>query len=141
MSLATTQPAATWEALSVVHGRAADTQIRNGYAVSIAAHLQDVLHLTDAQMADVLGRSRRTYTRYRSEGKRLGIPESERLFRYLRLLQQGREVFGSEEKAASWLTQSNPALGNQTPVDAALTAPGAVVVEELLAGIEHGFPL
>ncbi len=147
MSVATT-PAAErgadlerWGGLCVANDTEADAQIRGGYPVSVATHLQEVLGLSDAQMADVLGRSRRTFARYRSEGKRLGLPESERLFRYLRLLQKGRAVFGSEEKAAWWMGASNPALGGRAPVEVALTTPGSVVVEELVAGVEHGFPL
>jgi putative toxin-antitoxin system antitoxin component (TIGR02293 family) len=119
----------------------ADAQIRDGYPVSLATDLQDTLGLPDEQIAEVLGRSRRTFARYRDEGKRLGLPESERLFRYLRLLQKGRAVFGSEEKAAWWMTHENPALSGRAPVDVALTTPGAAVVEELLAGLEHGTPL
>ena len=142
MPTATKPAAGDWSDLCVANDTDADAQIRNGYPVSIAVQLQEVLGLSEAQMADVLGRSRRTYTRYRSKGKRLGLPESERLFRYLRLLQKGREVFGSDEKAAWWMTTPNPALeGGRTPVEVALTAPGAAVVEELLAGLEHGFPL
>lgn len=119
----------------------ADAQIRDGYPVSVAIHLQDVLDLTDTRMAQIIGRSRRTYTRYRKENKILGLPETERLFRYLRLLAQAEDVFGSREKAAWWMKEINAALDGRTPIDVALTAPGAVLVEELLAGLEHGFPL
>lgn len=139
--MSTTAVSESWDALRVANDAEADAQIREGYVMAVAVHLQDVLDLSDAQMADVLGRSRRTYTRYRSEGKRLGLPESERLFRYLRLLQKGEAVFGSEEKAAWWMGEPNPALDGRVPFEVALTAPGGVVVEDLLAGIEHGFPL
>jgi putative toxin-antitoxin system antitoxin component (TIGR02293 family) len=123
------------------HDIGADTQIREGYPVAVAVRLQEVLDLTDAKMADILGRSRRTYTRYRNQDKRLGVPESERLFRYLRLLAQAENVFGTREKAAWWMSELNAALDGRTPVEVAHTAPGAVIVEELLAGIEHGLPL
>ncbi|PSQ81714.1 MAG: hypothetical protein BRD46_01370 [Bacteroidetes bacterium QS_8_68_15] len=129
-----------WSDVCVANDTAADAQIRDGYPVSLATDLQETLGLSDAQVADVLG-PRRTFARYRDKGKRLGLPESERLFRYLRLLQQGRSVFGSSEKAAWWMTHDNPALDGRAPVEVALTAPGAVVVEELLGGIEHGAPL
>lgn len=119
----------------------ADAQIREGYPVRAAVELQEVLGLSDAKMADVLGRSRRTYARYRSEDKRLGLPESERLFRYLRLLAQAEDVFGARDKAAWWMKEPNAALDGRAPFEVALTTPGAVVVEELLAGLEHGFPL
>jgi putative toxin-antitoxin system antitoxin component (TIGR02293 family) len=135
----TTSP--TWNSLCVANDTDADAQIRAGYPVAVATRLQEVLGLSDTMMADVLGRSRRTYARYRNEDKHLGLPESERLFRYLRLLRTASAVFGSEEKAAWWMKAPNPALDGRPPVEVALTAPGSVVVEELLGGIEHGFPL
>ena len=135
------KPAEALGDFNVANDTAADTQIREGYPVRAAVELQKVLGLSDAQMAEVLGRSRRTFARYRSEKKRLGLPESERLFRYLRLLDKGAAVFGAEEKAAWWMKAENPALGGRTPVEVALTAPGAALVEELIGGIEHGAPL
>lgn len=134
-------PATSYADLHVRNDADADTEIRGGYPVSIAEELQAVLHLTDADMADVLGRSRRTYARYRNQNKHLGLPESERVFRYVRLLQRAAEIFGSEEKAAWWMKEPNAALDGRTPFDVALTAPGAVLVDDVLAGIEHGFPV
>jgi putative toxin-antitoxin system antitoxin component (TIGR02293 family) len=141
MAPATQTPHDALAKLQVRNDTDADAQIRDGYPVSVAMHVQDVLDLTDTQMAEILGRSRRTYTRYRNEDKILGLPESERLFRYVRLLAKAEEIFGARDKAAWWMRESNATLDGRTPIDVALTAPGAVVVEELLAGIEHGFPL
>lgn len=141
-TMPTASPSSTSYAdLHVANDTNADTEIRGGYPVSIAEELQSVLDLTDAEMADVLGRSRRTYARYRSQNKRLGLPGSERLFRYVRLLRRAAEIFGSEEKAAWWMKEPNAALENRSPFEVALTAPGAVLVDDLLAGIEHGFPV
>jgi len=127
--------------LRVTNDTDADDQIREGYPIDVAARLQTVLDLSDEMMAEILGRSRRTYRRYRNADKRLGLSESERLFRYLRLLSRAEEVFGSREKAAWWMKEPNAALDGREPVEVALTAPGAVVVEDLLGGLEHGFPL
>ena len=127
--------------LHVANDAEADTAIRGGYPVAVAEQLQQVLGLTDAEMAEVLGRSRRTYTRYRNRQAQLGLPESERVFRYVRLLRRAATVFGSEEKAAWWMKKPSPALDGRVPFEAALTAPGAVLVDDLLASIEHGFPV
>lgn len=141
--MATTAPLEASEAedLQVQNDADADNQIREGYPVDVAVQLQKALDLSDEQVAEILGRSRRTYRRYRNAGKRLGLSESERLFRYLRLLSRAEEVFGSREKATWWLKEPNAALGGREPVEAALTAPGAAVVKDLLGGLEHGFPL
>jgi uncharacterized protein (DUF2384 family) len=39
------------------------------------------------------------------------------------------------------MTESNAALNGRTPFDVALTAPGAVLVDDLLAALDHGFPM
>lgn len=51
------------------------------------------------------------------------------------------EIFGSEEKAVWWMTEPNAALDGRTPFDVALTAPGAVLVDDLLAGLDRGVPV
>ena len=132
---------ASFADLHVANDTDADMEIRGGYPVSVVEELQRVLGLTEAEMAEVLGRSRRTYTRYRNQNKQLGLPESERVFRYVRLLRRAASIFGSEEKAAWWMKEPNPALDGRSPFDLALTAPGAVLVDDLLAGLEHGFPV
>jgi len=138
-SLAPTRPEDS--DLRVTNDTDADDQIREGYPIDVAVRLQEVLGLSDEVMAEILGRSRRTYRRYQSADKRLGLSESERLFRYLRLLSRAEEIFGSQEKAAWWMKQPNAALDGREPVEVALTTPGAAVVEDLLGGLEHGFPL
>lgn len=141
MSTPTPSRSVSYTDLHVTNDTDADTEIRGGYPVSIAEELQSVLGLTDTEMAEVLGRSRRTYARYREQDKQLGLPESERLFRYVRLLRRATEIFGDEEKAAWWMKESIPALEGRTPFEVALTSPGAVLVDDLLGGLEHGFPV
>jgi len=134
-------PTTSFADLHVGSDTEADKAIRSGYPVSVAEELQRFLDLSDAEMAEVLGRSRRTYTRYRNQQKQLGLPESERVFRYARLLRRATDIFGSEEKAAWWMKEPNPALDGRSPFEVALTTPGAVLVDDLLAGLEHGFPV
>jgi putative toxin-antitoxin system antitoxin component (TIGR02293 family) len=141
MPATSTSPIPEENDLRVTNDTDADNQIREGYPVEVAVRLQEVLDLSDERMAEILGRSRRTYRRYRNAEKRLGLSESERLFRYLRLLSRAEEVFGDREKAAWWMNEPNAALDGRVPVEVALTAPGAEIVEDLLGGLEHGFPL
>ena len=97
-------PVASYADLHVTNIDDADAEIRGGYPVAVGEELQTILGLSDADTADVIGRSRRTYTRYRNQSKQLGLPESERVFRYVRLLRGAAEILGSEEKAAWWMT-------------------------------------
>ena len=71
---------------------------------------------------------------------RLTPAESERTERLARVIATAEHVWGEGEDTRRFLTTSHPALGGQTPLDAARTELGARQVEELLAKIEHGLP-
>ena len=119
----------------------ANLKIRQGLPIALVVRLQELLGLTDAQAARLIGRSRSTYSRHRNQDKELGVPEAERAVRYARLLALAAETFGSLEDAAAWMQEPNPALDDDTPLDMAETDPGATMVRDLLLGIQHGFVL
>ncbi len=103
--------------------------------------LQELLGLTGAQAARLIGRSRSTYSRHRNQDKELGGPEAERAVRYARLLALAAEAFGSLENAAAWMQEPNRALDDDTPMDMAETDPGSTMGRDLLLGVQHGFVL
>ena len=119
----------------------ANVKIRQGISVALVVRLQELLGLTDAQAARLIGRSRSTYSRHRNQDKELGVPEAERAVRYARLLALAAETFGRLDDASAWMQEPNRALGNDTPLDMAETDPGATMVRDLLLGIQHGFVL
>lgn len=121
--------------------READEKIRRGLPIGLVTHLQEIMELTDEEAAHVIGRSRSTYSRYRRQGKDLGIPEAERALRFTRLLGLAGETFGSLGEARRWMRESNYALGGPTPIEMAETDPGAGLVRDLLVGMQRGFPL
>jgi putative toxin-antitoxin system antitoxin component (TIGR02293 family) len=112
----------------------ADAAIREGLPIGLAAHLQELLGLTDKEAAQLIGRSRSTYARYRSAGRDLGMAEAERAVRLAQLIALAAETFGA-------LSEPNYALGGRVPFDMAETDPGARVVRDLLYGIQHGHPV
>ncbi len=119
----------------------ADTEIRQGLSVDLVVRLQELLELTDEEAARLIGRSRSTYARYRSQGKQLGVPEAERAVRYARLVGLADETFGSLGEARAWMREANYALGGAAPMEMARTDPGASIVRDLLEGVQRGFPL
>ena len=56
------------------------------------------------------------------------------------LLRRAIEVFGTAEKASSWLTTPNAGFRGLTPRDAAATVTGRQQVNSILVDLEHGFP-
>ncbi len=81
--------------------------------------------------------SKRTLSRRKGE-KRLNPEESDLLVRIARIYGFATEIFGSKEKANTWLRTSNHALRNSLPLDLLRTDLGARVVETILGRIDHG---
>ncbi|WP_263834807.1 antitoxin Xre-like helix-turn-helix domain-containing protein [Salinibacter sp.] len=70
----------------------ANVKIRQGISVALVVRLQELLGLTGAQAARLIGRSRSTYSRHRNQDKELDVPEAERAVRYARLLALAAET-------------------------------------------------
>jgi putative toxin-antitoxin system antitoxin component (TIGR02293 family) len=111
--------------------------IREGLPAEAFDWLKEELHLTAAELAEVVHISPRTISRRKKEG-RLQPDESDRILRLVRLLQRATDVFGSPDDAREWMQEPNFALGDDTPLQFADTEPGARRVERLLGQIEHG---
>jgi putative toxin-antitoxin system antitoxin component (TIGR02293 family) len=59
--------------------------------------------------------------------------------RVARVAARAQQVFaGQPVYAAAWLREPKSSLGDRTPLQLLATESGALVVEEQLAGIEHG---
>ena len=59
--------------------------------------------------------------------------------RVARVTARAQQVFaGQPAYAAAWLREPKSSLGDRTPLQLLATESGALVVEEQLAGIEHG---
>jgi putative toxin-antitoxin system antitoxin component (TIGR02293 family) len=60
------------------------------------------------------------------------------LLRVVEIKALSDRVFGSEEKAESWLQRPNASLSGQKPMDLLKDELGTAVVRELLERIDHG---
>jgi putative toxin-antitoxin system antitoxin component (TIGR02293 family) len=77
--------------------------------------------------------------RHRAEKKqRLTIEESDRAVRLLRIQTVAEDVFGSKDKAATWLRRPLAELRSETPLAVAETEAGARVIETILTKIDWG---
>jgi putative toxin-antitoxin system antitoxin component (TIGR02293 family) len=96
--------------------------------------------LTAERLAALVRIPPRTLARRRTAG-RLDPDESDRLVRLARVFAQALGLFeGNEEVARRWLATPLAALGNEPPLRAATTDPGAREVEALIGRLEHGIP-
>lgn len=89
------------------------------------------------KLGPMLGISKATLHRRRL-GERLGVPESDRVVRFARLMGKAVGVFESEEQARQWLNSPQFGLGGAVPLEYAETEVGAREVESLLGRIDYG---
>lgn len=80
----------------------------------------------------------RTYARRIASKGRLKVPEGERAVRIMRLFEQAKRVFVTDENTRGWFNARILALGGKTPLEYAQTEPGAREVENIIGRIEHG---
>ena len=117
--------------------------IRVGIPASAISRVKKLAGLSDQQMAQTVGISRRTLSRRIQEAlidnhKRLTPAESDRLYRLARIIARAVEVFEDEQEAKRWLNELKGFLQGQSPLEAIKTEPGVQQVDLLLGRIEHG---
>lgn len=112
-------------------------RIKEGLSFKAFARLQQVLALTELQLASVLRIPASTLARRKKEG-RLASDESERLLRVGRLFDLAVGTFGDSAAAQHWLNAPRSVLDGETPLERAETEPGARQVEALLGRLEFG---
>lgn len=136
--------------------------IRKGMPLRVVFRVKKILGLSDADISRILGISSKTLLRKlrntktsspttqgkthlkTSEGEkdakslRLSLVQSDRLYRFARILARARGVFGDEVLAVEWLKSPQYDLGGSVPIDLLRTDAGVQEVEHLLGRIEHG---
>lgn len=111
--------------------------LRMGITGTVLVPLGELLHLSTAQLAPVLGVDRATARRYAQHDQVLPMHSAETVLRLAELEALALDVFASEEAAHGWLKSSHPML-DESPIDAASTSYGAQRVREILTAIKYG---
>jgi len=113
-------------------------RLEKGLPVSTVQILRARVGLTDEETFQLIA-PRRTLSRREALGQLLSPEEADKVVRIARVSARAQQVFGGKpEYAADWLRTAKSALGDRTPMQALATESGALAVEELLVGIEHG---
>jgi len=115
-------------------------QLKQGLPADSFDQLGRRLNISDNALAKIVQINRRTLDRRRATG-RFTTDESERVLRIAQVYDMAVEVFGSPQKAESWLKKPARGLGGKIPLEYADTNLGAYEVINLLGRIEYGiFP-
>jgi len=115
--------------------------ILKGMPVRVITHIKKEYDLSDEAIGRIIGVSGRTVSMRRKEamlepGKRLSLSESDRLYRFARIVSLAVNVFQGKEEAFCWLSSPQKSLGRCIPFDLLQTYAGAAVVEKLLLHIQ-----
>ena len=81
----------------------------------------------------------RTLSHRRAKRENLSPQESERAARLSRMLTLAERVFGSNDKALTWLRKPQKCLGAAAPMSLLSSEIGARIVEEMLFQIDEGY--
>jgi len=111
--------------------------IREGFRPAVVEQLMQTSGLTLRELATALDLSPRSLQRRRRTG-RLARHESDRLYRFARILALADEFLGDHQKAMRWLRRPNRVLGGVPPLAAIDTELGARQVENVLGRIGYG---
>jgi putative toxin-antitoxin system antitoxin component (TIGR02293 family) len=122
-----------------------DLLIRKGMPQAALYHVKKKFDISDETLASIIGVSLRTVARRRAVSQkrkkptaRLSPVESDRLYRFARILALAEDVFESREDAIEWLNGEQYGLGGAVPIKMLQTDAGTRIVEELLLRIEYG---
>jgi len=111
--------------------------LRQGLPFSALERTMEAFSLSREEVAEVLSLPARTLTR-RKQSQRLAAAESDRLYRFSRVLAHAELALGTRAKATQWLHRPNRALSGACPLALLDTDIGATEVDDVLGRIEHG---
>jgi putative toxin-antitoxin system antitoxin component (TIGR02293 family) len=93
--------------------------------------------LTFSEVSEIVI-SPRTLKHRRARRELLSVEETGRMLRVARILSLADQVFGSHEKALTWLRQVDDRINERTPLSMLQTESGGRLVEDLLWQIDEG---
>ena len=112
--------------------------IEKGLPYSAFDRLKKSTGLSSEQLIDLLQIPKRTLVRRKAAG-RLSAEESDRLVRLARVYARTLDFFdGDAEAATGWLTHTQRAFRQVTPLEMTRTEVGAQEVETLIYQLAHG---
>jgi putative toxin-antitoxin system antitoxin component (TIGR02293 family) len=112
--------------------------LNQGLPVSVLDNIHEWTAMSKADILRVTGINERNVARRKSAGRTLTPDESERVARFVRVLDTAVDYFGSKDEAWNWLQSPVRGLGNIAPVDLIATETGALEVTDLIGRLEHG---
>lgn len=112
-------------------------EIGKGLEGAVATRIISWADITQSDLRRMTGIPSTTFTR--SSKSRFTPEQSERLIRFIRVLDRAVDLFeGDRLRATAWLNEENRALGWKKPADLLSSESGAYEVMRLITRLEHG---
>lgn len=112
--------------------------LNEGLPISVLDNIHEWTEMSKSDILRVTGINGRNVARRKSAGHTLTPEESERIARFVRVLDTAVDYFGSKQEAYDWLQAPVRGLGNIAPIDLIATESGALEVTDLIGRLEHG---
>ena len=113
--------------------------IEKGIGYSIFEEIQQLVHLSEQKLADILSLSTKSLQRYKKDKDfRFKPIHSEKLIELAEVANFGIAVFDSKEQFNLWLETPSFDLGNKKPSELLTNSYGIKLVMKELNNIEHG---
>lgn len=110
-----------------------------GLPVDVIDNIRHWSAMTRGEIMKVTGINERNIARRKSAGRNLSPDESERVARFVRVMDAAVRLFdGNKEDATQWLSRPVKGLGNVAPITLLATESGALDVLDLIGRLEHG---
>jgi putative toxin-antitoxin system antitoxin component (TIGR02293 family) len=114
-------------------------QLSAGLPAATLRQFKRATRLADADFAALLQVSGRTLSRLKGGKSRLPADLSDRLYSVASVYALAEDVFGSPDRARTWLAEPQHGLGGRRPQELVATEFGRAQVRALLRRIEYGF--
>jgi len=126
-----------------------DKLIKSGLPTNVLSYIKIRFNLSDEDVARITGVSLRTVARRRKDNitvaydrknkqARLSPIESDRIYRFARIIALAEDVFEDKAEALEWLNTAQKGLDGAIPFTMLQTDAGSREVEQLLIRIDYG---
>ncbi|HEY3986615.1 type II toxin-antitoxin system Xre/ParS family antitoxin [Cedecea sp.] len=135
----TSPPQRLWQAagLKSAEGIAVVAQIDNGLSGDVASLVMEWADITQSEFKRITGIPNTTFSRSIKHG--FTPEQSEKIVRFIRVLDRAVELFEGDKAAARrWLNEPVRALGWKSPAELVTSEAGAYEVMKLITRLEHG---
>ncbi|MCC8376147.1 MULTISPECIES: type II RES/Xre toxin-antitoxin system antitoxin [Photorhabdus] len=113
--------------------------LNEGLPITVVEKIQDWSMFAKRDILRITGIQMRNYSRRRSNKGKFTADESQRIARFVRVMDCAVDLFdGDKDKATQWMKRPVRGLGYVTPESMLDTESGALDVINLIGRIEHG---